>query len=222
MTRPVDMACFSARYLALLRRFPNQVQSHSVLVLPAPDAEGVLIFAVSHNGRFLLFHDATGFSNGVYEFGLPEDFFSAIAPRHFARPRQPADTEFRLALSNGEYRLYENTPNEMVFENSQDESVVFTWAGRIAMPGEHLQDALDKVLRLHQSDSVEPLPHALAGAYASEADFICDQLAGEGTITANHVWVREKDETARVLSRYTDSTEHTEALICVAAENAIG
>ena len=38
--QPVDMASFSARYLALLRRFPNRMQEHACLIMPAPGASG--------------------------------------------------------------------------------------------------------------------------------------------------------------------------------------
>jgi len=221
MTRPVDMACFDARYLALMHRFPNQVQSNGALVLPAPEASGVLIFAVSHNDRYLLCHDATGFSNGVYEFGLPEDFFGAVSPRHIGQQPLSADTSLRLALSNGEYRLYQNADNEQVFDHASDSAVLFTWAGRIAMPGEHLQVSLDKMLHLHQSEAAEPMPHALANGYRAEVEFMERQLSVSGPVEGHHFWIREADGAGRVFTRFTNAAGRVEVVISVEIESAI-
>ncbi len=223
MARPVDLACFSAHYLALLRRFPNQLQSNAALVMAAPDAPGVLVFAASHNHHYLMFYDPAGFSQGVYEFGLPEEFFEAIGPRHMDSLGK--DSGLRLALSNGEYRLYQGTDNDKVFESQADDDIVFTWSGRITRAQEQLRDAFDAILHLHQSGSSVAVKQALSATYFSEINFIRTQLNRGGPVLASHRWVRLPDDSIRCLSQFSTgkgSKTRVEAVVCVDADMALG
>ena len=225
MVQPVDMAGFSAHFLALLRRFPNQLQEHPCVIMPAPDADGALVFAVSHNHHYLLFHDTQGFSNGVYEFGLPEEFFSAIGPRHIGAGSPGSDESLRLALSNGEYRLYENTDIDEFFQGSADDRVVFTWSGSIGRAQQSLQDALDAILYLHQEGNGVAVSETLNPNYAAEVNFLRRQLATEKPVVLGHRWIRLPDNTLRCLTQFSSGgrgRSHVHALICVDAEMALG
>ncbi len=224
MARPVDMACFSARFLALLRRFPNQTQSNAALIMPAPDAEGAVVFAASHNHHYLLFHDQGGFSNGIYEFALPDDFYEAIGPRHMGNGGKQGD-RLRLALSNGEYRLYEDTDNARIFETSADDAVKFTWSGRIARAQEQLRDSFDAILYLHQCGNGVPIKQTLSPTYFSEVNFIRNQLSAGEDIAVGHRWMRLPDDSVRCLTHFSagnDDADRVQALICVDADMALG
>ena len=221
MARPVDLACFSARYLALLRRFPNQLQPSSALVMPAPDAEGALVFAISHNHHYLMFHDPEGFSNGVYEFGLPEEFFEAVGPRHMGQSAE--ENVLRLALSNGEFRLYNDTDNDLVFDPDADGEMVFTWAGRISRAQETLQESFDAILYLHQSGNSVPIDQPLSPTYASEVDFIGSQLAPGGSVDIEHRWIRLPDDSVCCLTQFSSVPERqVQAVLCVGADLVLG
>ena len=223
MARPVDIACFSARYLALLRRFPNQLQANACLVMPAPEAPGVLVFAASHNHHYLLFYDREGFSEGVYEFGLPEEFFSAIGPRHMSH--QPEKESLRLALSNGEYCLYDGTGNDRIFDPGAADQIVFTWSGWIGRAQESLREAMDAVLFLHQEGKWVSIEQALSPHYAAEVDFIRAQLEPRPPVVAGHRWLRLPDDSVRCLTHFATtgrSAQHVHALICVDADMALG
>ncbi|MDJ0878530.1 MAG: hypothetical protein QNI86_07955 [Halieaceae bacterium] len=223
MARPVDLACFSAHYLALLRRFPNQMQPNSALVMAAPDAPGVLVFAASHNHHYLMFHDPGGFSQGVYEFGLPIEFFEAVGPRHMDTLGK--GDSLRLALSNGEYRLYQGTENNFIFDASADSDIVFTWSGRITRAHDQLRDAFDAILYLHQSGNTVPVKQALSATYFSEVNFIRTQLTRGGSVLVGHRWVRLPDDSVRCLSQFTtgkDDDARVEAVLCVDADMALG
>ncbi|MEE4659961.1 MAG: hypothetical protein V2J89_05805 [Halieaceae bacterium] len=223
MSRPVDLACFDARYLALLRRFPNQVIANSCLVMPAPDADGALVFAASHNHHYLLFHDAAGFSNGIYEFGVNEDFFEAISLQHM--PGGSVEAGLRLALSNVEYRLYRGTENHRLYEPSADAEIVFTWSARIARAQPDLRDAFDAILYLHQSGNSVPVKQALSGTYFSEISYIRSQLAKHSPISVSHRWIRLPDNSVRCLTQFNAASPepaHVHALVCVDADMALG
>ena len=223
MARPVDLACFSARYLALLRRFPNQTQSNAVLIMPAPDADGAVVFAASHNHHYLLFHDPNGFSNGIYEFGLPDDFYEAIGPRHVGSGGGERADKLRLALSNGEYRLYEDTANDKIFHDGADDAIKFTWSGRIARAQDDLRDSFDAILYLHQSGNGVPVEQKLSATYFSEVDFIRGQLPGEPSVLVQHRWLRLPDDSIRCLTQFSSGAdEHVDALICVDSDMALG
>lgn len=223
MPRPVDLACFSARYLALLRRFPNQLQPRSSLVMPAPESSGVLVFAVSHNHHYLMLHDPDGFSNGVYEFGLPEEFFEAVGPRHMGSAGE--EDKLRLALSNGEYRLYDSTDNDQIFEPEADRNIVFTWSGRIARAKENLQESFDAILYLHQNGNSVPVEQPLSPHYASEVSFIGNQLSRGNQLAIEHRWIRLPDESVCCLSQFSageGAAERVEAVLCVGADMVLG
>jgi hypothetical protein len=225
MVQPVDMACFSARFLALLRRFPNQLQENSCVIMPAPGSEGALVFSSSHNHHYLLFHDPTGFSNGVYEFGLPEEFFSAIGPRHVGVSSPGVDANLKLALSNGEYRLYENTENSDLFESAADSRVVFTWSGSIGRARQQLREAMDAILYLHQEGKGVEVTQTLNTNYLAEVDFIRRQLAGEQPINFSHRWIRLPDDSLRCLTHFVSASgarSRVQALICVNADMVLG
>jgi len=225
MARPVDLACFSARFLALLRRFPNQTHPNSSLIMPAPDAEGALIFAESHNHHYLLLHDPGGFSNGIYEFGLPDEFFDAVGPRHIGNSGGRQADRLRLALSNGEYRLYDGVDNEGRFNSSADESVKFTWSGRISRAREQLRQAFDAVLHLHQDGNSVPVVQTLSPNYYSEVEYIRGQLSGSGSVLVGHRWLRLPDESVRCLTQFSagkDQASRVQALICVDSDVALG
>jgi hypothetical protein len=219
------MACFSARYLALLRRFPNQMQSNASLIMPAPDAEGALVFAESHNHHYLIFHDPAGFSNGIYEFELPEEFFEAIGPRHMGTAGGRHADRLRLALSNGEYRLYEGTENDRIFDSGADEAVTFTWSGRISRAREELRNAFDAILFLHQSGNAVPVTQTLSPTYFSEVDFIRGQLSGDDAVLVGHRWLRLPDDSVRCLTQFSagkGEPDHVHALVCVDSDMALG
>ena len=219
------MACFSARFLALLRRFPNQTHASSALIMPAPDAEGALVFAESHNHHYLLLHDPGGFSNGVYEFGLPEEFFEAIGPRHIGNSGGKQADRLRLALSNGEYRLYEGVENERIFDTSADDAVKFTWSGRISRAREELRDAFDAILHLHQSGNSVPVTQTLSPTYFSEVDYVRSMLAASAPVLVGHRWLRLPDDSVRCISQFSagkDQVPHVHALICVDSDTALG
>lgn len=223
MTRPVDLACFSARYLALLRRFPNQLHPRSSLVMPAPESPGVLVFAVSHNHHYLMLHDPEGFSNGVYEFGLPEEFFEAVGPRHMGSAGE--EDRLRLALSNGEYRLYSGTDNDHIFEADADRDIVFTWSGRISRAKENLQESFDAILYLHQNGESVPVEQPLSPHYASEVSFIGNQLSPGDPPAVTHRWIRLPDDSVCCLSQFSagaGGAEHVQAVLCVGADMVLG
>lgn len=223
MPRPVDLACFSARYLALLRRFPNQLQPSSALVMPAPESPGVLVFVVSHNHHYLMLHDTGGFSNGVYEFGLPEEFFDAVGPRHMGSTDD--ENKLRLARSNGEYRLYNSTDNDQIFEPDADSNIVFTWSGRISRAKENLQESFDAILYLHQNGDSVPVEQPLSPHYASEVSFIGNQLAPGGSLSVSHRWIRLPDDSVCCLSQFSageGGSGHVEAVLCVGADMVLG
>lgn len=225
MAQDINMASFSARYLALLRRFPNQLQAHSCLVMPAPASSGALVFAVSHNHHYLLFHDPEGCSKGVYQFGLPEEFFGAIGPRHIGSGSPGSGSGLKLAISNGEYRLYQNTENAVLFDSSSDGGVVFTWSGGIETADRQLRDSLDAILYLHQDGCGVEVEQALSPNYLAETDFIQRQLGGELTDDPQHRWIRLPDDTVRCLSQFNvvaGSHPKVHALICVDADMALG
>jgi hypothetical protein len=221
MARPVDLACFSARYLALLRRFPNQLQPSSALVMPAPDAQGALVFAVSHNHHYLMFHDSDGFSNGVYEFGLPEEFFEAVGPRHMGQPAE--ENMLRLALSNGEFRLYNGTDNAQIFDPGADGDIVFTWSGRISRAQESLQESFDAILYLHQNGNGVPVEQPLSPTYSSEVSFIGDQLSPGGPVEVEHRWIRLPDDSVCCMTQFSGGqAQHVQAVLCVGADLVLG
>lgn len=223
MSRPVDLACFSARYLALLRRFPNQLHPNSSLVMPAPGSPGVLVFAVSHNHHYLMLHDPDGFSNGVYEFGLPEEFFDAVGPRHMGGAG--AENRLRLALSNGEYRLYNSTENDLIFEPDADRNIVFTWSGRIARAKESLQESFDAILYLHQNGEGVPVDEPVSPHFATEIGFIGNQLSPGRPLAVQHRWLRLPDDSVCCLSQFSDgegASGHVQAVLCVGADMVLG
>lgn len=225
MVQPVDMASFSAHFLALLRRFPNQLQEHSCLVMPSPGADGALVFAASHNHHYILFHDSGGSSNGIYEFGLPEEFFSAIGPRHVGIGSPGSDASLKLALSNGEYRLYENTENDDLFQSAADDRVVFTWSGGIGRARGQLRDSLDAILYLHQEGEGVPVTQTLNPNYSAEFDFIRRQLSSNQPIMVAHRWIRLPDNSLRCLTQFTSAgypRSRVQALICVDGDMALG
>jgi hypothetical protein len=225
MARPVDLACFSTQYLALLRRFPNQLDHHPCLVTPAPEAPGVLVFAASHNHHYLLFHDPDGFSNGVYEFGLPEEFYSAIGPRHMSQLGPGGDAGLRLALSNGEYRLYQDADNESMFTPGADDAVVFTWSADIGRARQQLRDAMDAILYLHQEGNGLDVEQALSHNYVAEVDFIRRQLSSGNPVVSAHRWIRLPDNSVRCLTQFGRAgspRQQVQALICVDAEMVLG
>lgn len=221
MARPVDLACFNARYLSLLRRFPNQLQRNSALAMPAPDGRGILVFAVSHNHHYLMFHDPDGFSNGVYEFGLPEEFFEAVGPRHMGSPGE--ENRLRVALSNGEYRLYDGTANDDIFAASGESDIVFTWSGRISRASETLQESFDAILYLHQNGAGVPVEQPLSPTYASEVSYIGRQLSPGQPLDVEHRWIRLPDESVCCLTHFTaGGGGHVEAVLCVGADLVLG
>ena len=222
MARPVDLACFDARFLALLRRFPNQMIPNACLIMPAPDASGALVFAASHNHHYLLFHDPQGFSNGVYEFGLPEDFFEAASVQH--RLGSAMEPDLRLALSNIEYRLYQGSENHRVFEPSADAEITFTWSAQIAPAQEALRDAFDAILYLHQSGNSVPVQQNLSATYFSEVNFIRGQMAQHGPVSVQHRWIRLPDDSVRCLTQFNAASPepaHVHAVVCVDADMAL-
>ncbi|MEM0952532.1 MAG: hypothetical protein AAGI24_00185 [Pseudomonadota bacterium] len=222
MARPVDLACFDARFLALLRRFPNQVTPNACLVMPAPDASGALVFAASHNHHYLLFHDPQGFSDGVYEFGLPEDFFEAVSVQHMAGGN--IEPGVRLALSNVDYRLYYGTDNHRMYEPSADEEIAFNWSARIAPAQDALRDAFDAILYLHQNGNSVPVEQSLSATYFSEVNFIRGQLARHSPVAVQHRWIRLPDDSVRCLSQFNAASPepaHVHALVCVDADMAL-
>jgi hypothetical protein len=225
MAQDIDIASFSARYLALLRRFPNQLQEHACLIMPAPASSGALVFAVSHNHHYLLFHDPEGFSNGVYQFGLPEEFFGAIGPRHICAGSPRSGSELKLAISNGEYRLYQNSENDVLFDSSADSRVVFTWSGGIEPADRQLRDSLDAILYLHQEGRGVEVEQALSPNYLAETVFIQRQLGGESAGDSHHRWIRLPDDTVRCLTQFEVvgvENPKVHALICVDADMALG
>jgi hypothetical protein len=197
--------------------------AESTLVMPAPDAAGALVFAASHNHHYLMFHDVDGFSNGVYEFGLPEEFFDAVGPRHMGNPGE--ENKHRLALSNGEYRLYSGTDNDHVFDPAADGNIVFTWSGHIARAKEQLQDAFDAILYLHQNGEGMPVTESISPTYTAEIDFISKQLSPGRSLSVAHRWIRLPDDSVCCLSQFSSSrggTDHVEAVLCVGADMVLG
>ena len=225
MARPVDMACFSASYLALMRRFPNRVSRHNALIVPSPTGVGVVILLVSHTGGSLLISDAEGFSNGIYEFGLTEEFYGAVGPRHMGQLSGSSDGGLRLAISNGEYRLYQGAGNDQVFDSSHDDAVVFTWAGRISRAGRELPATLNQILQLHQSGLAIPVEESLSSAYHSEVEFAKSQLSPPGGVRCDHAWIRDLEGSVHCLTRYSSGAEGADrvvAIACVNPETALG
>ncbi len=223
MARPVDLASFDARYLSILRRFPNHTLENACLVMPAPAADGAIVFAASHNHHYLVFHDPQGFSDGVYEFSLSESFFDAISLQHMVGGN--VDTGLRLALSNVDYRLYNGTENLRMYEPSADPEVAFTWSGRIGRAHEGLRETFDAILYLHQSGSSVPVEQRLSPTYFSEIHYIQGQLQKHSPVAVDHRWIRLPDDSVRCLSQFTavaGSPGKVQAIVCVDADMAMG
>ena len=225
MVQSVGMASFNARYLALLRRFPNRLQEHACLIMPAPSASGVLVFAASHNHHYLLFHDATGFSSGVYEFGMTEDFFNAVGPRHVGPGSPGGDSPLKMALSNGEFRLYQDTENQDLFDGSADGRLVFSWSGTMDDARQQIRDSLDAILYLHQDGNTQEVKQQLSPNYLAEVNFIMEQLTGETQAVPVHRWIRLPDNTLRCMTQFNRvgrGRAQVHALICVDADMVLG
>ena len=225
MARPVELACFSARYLSLLQRFPNKLHEHSALIMQAPDAPGVVIFAVSHAHHAILLYDAKGFCAETYEFDLSEEFFSAISPMHLGLGKPKRSAPLRFALSVGEYRLYEGAvSNEQIFDPSHDSAVRFKWAAGMHAPSPFMLAAVNNLLRLHQSDVPTAAARPLRHAYMLETEYLQQHIGSSDTITVRHRWVRDGSAGVKCLTQFESQLNgpgRIEALLCVDAETAM-